>query len=337
MQILENISLKKYHTFGIEVNTRYFAEYVSVSELKDFLKSDLFLNNNVLHIGSGSNLLFLNNFDGVILHSAIKGIELLSSTPNSVFVKVGAGVVWDDFVQYCVDNEWYGAENLSLIPGEIGASAVQNIGAYGVEVKDLIESVNVLEIATGNEMVFENAECEYGYRESMFKCRSKGRYIVTSVVFKLKLQPEYKLSYQHLEDEVLKNGEITLKNVRNTIIAVRQSKLPDPEILGNAGSFFMNPVVSKDVFNNLQQLYPQIPHYFVSDTEEKIPAGWLIDCCGWKGRRIGNAAVHDKQALVIVNCGGATASEIADLSKQIRESVNLQFGIELVPEVNFIS
>lgn len=337
MQVFENISLKKYHTFGIDVKARYFVEYTSVDALKTFLKSGFLSEHKMLHIGGGSNLLFLNDYDGIILHSAIKGIELLGSDDNIVTVKVGAGVVWDDFVQYCVDNDWYGAENLSLIPGETGASAVQNIGAYGVEVKDLIETVYAVEISSGDEVAFTNAECEYGYRESVFKGRLKGKFIVTSVVFKLSRQPEFKLSYQHLEAEVLKNGVVNLPNVRNTIIAVRQSKLPDPEVLGNAGSFFMNPVVPKSLFLDLQTLYPEIPHYYVSETEEKVPAGWLIDRCGWKGRRVGNAAVHDKQALVIVNCGGASGQEIADLSEQIRESVRSKFGIELVPEVNFVS
>lgn len=337
MQVFENISLKKYHTFGIDVKARYFVEYASVDELKSFLESGMLSENKMLHIGGGSNLLFLKDYDGIILHSVIKGIEPVSSDNDSVTVKVGAGVVWDDFVQFCVDNNWYGAENLSLIPGETGASAVQNIGAYGVEVKDLIETVYAVEIATGNEVVFSNADCEYGYRESVFKGCLKGKFIVTSVVFKLSLLPEFKLTYQHLEAEVLKNGNITLQNVRNTIIAVRQSKLPDPEVLGNAGSFFMNPVVPKKHFLELQAKYPEMPHYYVSETEEKIPAGWLIDRCGWKGRRIGNAAVHDKQALVIVNCGGASGHEIAGLSEQIRESVRAQFGVELVPEVNFIS
>ncbi|MBN2767429.1 MAG: UDP-N-acetylmuramate dehydrogenase [Paludibacteraceae bacterium] len=336
MKIIPNISLKKYNTFAIDVNARYFAEYQSVEELKLFLQNGFSAFGNMLHIGGGSNLLFLADYDGIILHSAIKGIEIMNETADSVSVKVGAGVVWDDFVQYCVENGWYGVENLSHIPGETGASAVQNIGAYGVEVKDLIESVQTVEIETAVEKIFSNNECGYDYRQSVFKSFLKGRYIVTSVVFSLYKVPQFSLSYQHLEDEVLRKGELTLSNVRQTIVDVRRSKLPDPEVLGNAGSFFMNPVIDKDLLNSLLEKYPETPHYLVSDTLVKIPAAWLIDRCGWKGRRVGNVGVHEKQALVIVNYGGATGSEIAAMSEQIRADVQSQFGIELIPEVNFV-
>jgi len=336
MIIKENISLLSYNTFGIDAKADYFIEYNSVEELQTALKSEIVKSNRLLHIGGGSNLLFMKDFKGVILHSAINFIKKVSEDADTVMLEAGAVVNWDDFVAYTVENGWGGVENLSLIPGEVGASAVQNIGAYGVEVQDVITEVNAVEIKTGESKTFSVEDCQYGYRESIFKKELKGKYIITSVLFKLQKQPEYKLNYQHLEDEVLKNGDINLQNIRQTIIAVRESKLPDPKIFGNAGSFFMNPVISKAHFNELLAQYPQMPHYFVSETEEKVPAGWLIDQCGWKGKQIGNAGVHDKQALVLVNKGGATGAEIVYLAEQIQASVKTKFGIELHAEVNYI-
>ena len=336
MIIKENISLLSYNTFGIDAKADYFIEYSSVEELQTALQSEIVKSNRLLHIGGGSNLLFMKDFNGVILHSAINFIKKVSEDADTVMLEAGAVVNWDDFVAYTVENGWGGVENLSLIPGEVGASAVQNIGAYGVEVQDVITEVNAVEIETGELKIFSVDDCQYGYRESIFKKELKGKYIITSVVFKLQKQPEFKLNYQHLEAEVLKNGDINLQNIRQTIIAVRESKLPDPKIFGNAGSFFMNPVISKTHFNELLTQYPQMPHYFVSDTEEKVPAGWLIDQCGWKGKQIGNAGVHDKQALVLVNKGGATGAEIVYLAEQIQASVKSKFGIELRAEVNYI-
>jgi UDP-N-acetylmuramate dehydrogenase len=336
MIIKENISLFSYNTFGIDAKADYFIEYNSVEELQTALKSEIVKSNRLLHIGGGSNLLFMKDFKGVILHSAINFIKKVSEDADTVVLEAGAVVNWDDFVAYTVENGWGGVENLSLIPGEVGASAVQNIGAYGVEVQDVIVEVNAVEIETGESKTFSVEDCQYGYRESIFKKELKGKYIITSVVFKLQKQPEFKLNYQHLEAEVLKNGDINLQNIRQTIIAVRESKLPDPKIFGNAGSFFMNPVISKAHFNELLAQYPQMPHYFVSETEEKVPAGWLIDQCGWKGKQIGNAGVHDKQALVLVNKGGATGAEIVYLAEQIQASVKSRFGIELRAEVNYI-
>ena len=336
MNIKENISLLSYNTFCIDAKADYFIEYSSVEELQTALKSEIVKSNRLLHIGGGSNLLFMKDFKGVILHSAINFIKKVSEDADTVILEAGAVVNWDDFVAYTVEKGWGGVENLSLIPGEVGASAVQNIGAYGVEVQDVILKVNAVEIETGEPKTFSVEDCQYGYRESIFKKELKGKYIITSVLFKLQKQPEYKLNYQHLEAEVLKNGDINLQNIRQTIIAVRESKLPDPKIFGNAGSFFMNPVISKAHFNELLAQYPQMPHYFVSETEEKVPAGWLIDQCGWKGKQIGNAGVHDKQALVLVNKGGATGAEIVYLAEQIQASVKTKFGIELRAEVNFI-
>ena len=336
MIIKEHTSLLPYHTLGIDVKADYFIEYESINDLKAVLDTDVVKSNPILHIGGGSNLLFLRDYQGVILHSAIKSIEKVREDADFVFVEAGSGVEWDDFVAYCVDNGLAGVENLSLIPGEVGASAVQNIGAYGVEVQDVIEEVSAVELQNLKARTFSNAECGYGYRSSVFKRELKGQYIITSVLFRLTKQPVFKLNYQHLEEEVMKNGEVSLQNIRQTIISVRESKLPDPKVSGNAGSFFMNPVISKEHFNKLLQAYPQMPHYFVSDAEEKVPAGWLIDQCGWKGRQIANAGVHDKQALVLVNKGGATGAEIVHLAEQIQASVKEKFGILLQPEVNYI-
>jgi UDP-N-acetylmuramate dehydrogenase len=337
MIIKQNISLLSYNTFGIDVKANYFAEYESIVELHEILHSETVKLNSILHIGGGSNLLFLNDFKGLILHSKIKSIKVIREDEDFVIMEVGSGVVWDDFVAYCVTNGYGGVENLSLIPGEVGASAVQNIGAYGVEVQDLILEVKALEIESAQTRTFQVEECNYGYRISIFKNELKGKYIITSVVFKLSKKPAFKLNYQLLEEEVLKNGEITLQNIRKTIIAIRESKLPDTKLLGNAGSFFMNPVISKSKFVDLQVLYPNIPHYFVTENEEKLPAGWLIDQCGWKGKSIGNAAVHDKQALVLINKGDATGAEIVQLASEIQKSVKEKFGIELQTEVNYIS
>jgi UDP-N-acetylmuramate dehydrogenase len=336
MQIHKNFSLQAYNTFGIEAMATYFIEYQNVDELKTILLSDIVRTHRLLHIGSGSNLLFLNDFDGVILHSLIKDIVVLQETEEMVVLKVGSGVVWDDFVAFAVQNSWGGIENLSFIPGEVGASAVQNIGAYGVEAKDVIKRVHAIEVATGNEMVFALEDCRYGYRDSIFKHELKGKFIVTAVEFCLQKRQGYQLTYQHLEEEEKKRGAVNLLNIRRTIIEIRESKLPDPAVAGNAGSFFMNPVVSREHFDQLLKNYPEMPHYHVSATEEKIPAAWLIDQCGWKGKTIGQAGVHDRQALVLVNKGGARGSEIVHLAEQIQKSVQEKFGVTLKPEVNYI-
>jgi len=336
MKIYQHTSLLPYNTFGIDVTTDYFIEYESASDLQEVLRSETVKKNKTLHIGGGSNLLFLNDYKGVILHSAIQSITKVGEDTESVILEVGSSVIWDDFVGYCVENNWGGVENLSLIPGETGASAVQNIGAYGVEVREVIVEIKAINVETTNFKTFTREECRYGYRDSIFKNELKGKYIITSVVFKLEKKPVFRLNYQHLEDEVLKNGEIDLQNIRKTIIQIRERKLPDPKIMGNAGSFFMNPVISKQQFKSLQASYPLIPHYFDSETKEKIPAAWLIDQCGWKGKKIGNAGVHDKQALVLVNLGGATGAEIVFLAEQIQQSVKSKFGIELKTEVNYI-
>lgn len=337
MNIYTDYSLKSRHTFGMDVQTALFIEYATKEELKEILQNQQLEEGRWLHIGGGSNLLFMGDYSGTILHSSIKGYEVLSEDAEEVVVRVGAGEVWDDFVAYTVAQGWYGAENLSWIPGEVGASAVQNIGAYGVEAKDLIVNVETIEVATGEERIFSNAECAYAYRESIFKLSLKGQYIVTHVSYRLKKTPSYHLDYGNVRAELAKaNFDLTLANVRQVIIDIRQAKLPDPNVQGNAGSFFMNPIVPRAHFEALQKDYPQIPHYEVDADRVKIPAAWMIDQCGWKGKRLGNAGVHDKQALVLVNCGGATGAEVVRLSEEIQQSVFKMFGIQIYPEVNFI-
>ena len=337
MNIQHNYPLLAHNTFGMDVEASVFVEYESVTELKEILLHQLCPEGKWLHIGGGSNLLFTGDFDGMILHSAIKGFEVVSENEDEVLVRAGAGEVWDDFVAYTVEKGWYGAENLSLIPGEVGASAVQNIGAYGVEAKDLIVKVDTLEVETGKERVFGNEECGYAYRESVFKHELKGKYIVTSVTYRLSKHPSYRLDYGNVRSELEKRGcELTLENVRRTIIDIRESKLPDPKVQGNAGSFFMNPIVPRPLFEELLGKYPSMPSYEVDAERVKIPAAWMIDQCGWKGKRMGNAGVHDKQALVLVNCGGATGQEIIALSEEIQRSVFDKFGVRISPEVNFI-
>ena len=326
-------SLLPYNTFGIDVSAARFLEYSSVEELKKLIVQGAVVT-PFLHIGGGSNLLFTKDYDGLILHSRIEGIEVTEEDEYSVSVRVGAGVVWDDFVAYCVEHGWYGTENLSLIPGEVGASAVQNIGAYGVEVKDLISSVETVNIQ-GVKRVFQVDECGYSYRNSIFKRPEMKQVFVTYVCFRLSKKEHYTLDYGTIRQE-LEDCPVDLKTLRRVIIRIRESKLPDPKVLGNAGSFFMNPVVPRGVFEALQKQYPQMPFYELDADRIKIPAGWMIDRCGWKGKSLGPAAVHDKQALVLVNRGGATGADIVALSDAVRASVREKFGIDIHPEVNFI-
>lgn len=327
-------SLLPYNTFGIDVSASRFLEYASVAELKEYIAQGA-VTTPFLHIGGGSNLLFTKDYDGLILHSRIGGIEVTAEDSQTVSLRVGAGVVWDDFVACCVEHGWYGAENLSLIPGEVGASAVQNIGAYGVEVKDLITAVETVNIQ-GYERVYSVEECEYAYRNSIFKRPENKSVFVTYVRFRLSKEERYTLDYGTIRQELAKYPAPTLPIVRKVIIEIRESKLPDPKVTGNAGSFFMNPIVAKEKLEALQRDYPRIPYYELPDGRVKIPAGWMIDQCGWKGKSLGPAAVHDKQALVLVNRGGAKGSDVIALSDAVRASVRDKFGIDIQPEVNVI-
>lgn len=339
MKDILDYSLLAHNTFGIDVKCSRFFEYRTVAELQEFIRE---YNANgrkerLLHIGGGSNLLFLKNFDGIVLHSKMFGYDILEDSPSRILVRVGSGIVFDDFVAHAVGEGWYGAENLSLIPGEVGASAVQNIGAYGVEAKDIIEEVNVVSLEDGSYHTFSNSDCCYGYRDSMFKHEWKGKYAVVSVVYRLKQTFVPNLEYGNIASAIPDDGrELTAIRLRRAIIEIRKNKLPDPSVTGNAGSFFMNPVVERDVFENLKTQYPDIPSYLQPNGKVKIPAGWMIDKCGWKGKSLGKAGVYEKQALVLVNNGGATGEDIVALSNAVCQSVKEKFGIEIRPEVNFI-
>ena len=322
------------NTFGIDVTAARFLEYGSEDELRELIAAGQVVA-PWLHIGGGSNLLFIKDYEGTVLHSRIGGLEVTSEDEEHVSVRVGAGVVWDDFVAYCVERHWYGAENLSLIPGEVGASAVQNIGAYGVEVKDLITAVETVNIQA-EERVYLVEECGYTYRNSIFKYPENKATFVTYVRFRLSKEEHYTLDYGTIRQELEKYPVLNLEILRRVIIDIRQSKLPDPKVLGNAGSFFMNPIVPRRQFESLQREYPDMPHYDVDAGRVKIPAAWMIDRCGWKGKALGPAAVHGRQALVLVNSGGATGADIVALSDAVRASVREKFGIDIHPEVCLI-
>ncbi|SUC37440.1 UDP-N-acetylmuramate dehydrogenase [Prevotella pallens] len=328
----ENYSLLRHNTFGIDAKCKRFIEYSSVEEAQQVAGMITDADRPLLILGGGSNLLLTGDYNGTVLHS---GIRFLEQT-DECHVRCGSGFIWDDVVDYCVANNLYGAENLSIIPGEVGASAVQNIGAYGAEAKDLIECVEAVEIETGQICRFTNTECAYSYRQSKFKHAWKNRFLITAVTYKLSKTYNPKLDYGNIRVALAAKGidNPTAMQLRETIIDIRNAKLPDPKVLGNAGSFFMNPVVSTHKYNQLAQQYVGMPHYTIDSEYEKIPAGWLIEQCGWKGKALGKAAVHNKQALVLVNCGGATGSEVVQLYKTIQHDVKQKFDIEIKPEVN---
>ena len=332
MTIRDNCSLADRNTFGMDVRADSLIDWATTDELKNALQG---IKKPVLMIGGGSNLLIMGDFRGTVLHSTISTIEIIGSTDDHVHVKVGSGVVWDDFVAWCTVNGFWGVENLSAIPGEVGASAVQNIGAYGAEAKDVIDTVQTICLADGSERDFSNAECRYAYRQSIFKNELKGQYAVAYVIYTLSKVPQPKLGYGALEQEVERLGGPTLANIRQAVIAIRDSKLPDPKVLGNAGSFFMNPVISEAEFDAVKSSYPDVPSY-PAPGGIKVPAGWLIEKTGWKGRSLGPAAVYEKQALVLVNKGGATGADVKRLADTIIADVKQKFGITLSTEVNYI-
>ena len=335
MNIQENISLKKYNTFGIDVKAERFISIGSFYELQQLLKieKDFFL------ISGGSNMLLTKDLEGLVVHINIKGTSIDRLEEHSVHLTVNAGEDWHEFVRWCISENYGGLENLSLIPGNVGTCPIQNIGAYGVEVKDCITKVETLEIKTGKLVSFSNQECHFGYRNSIFKNEAKGKYILTSVSFQLtRTKHQLNTSYGAIEKELADQNIIqpTIQNISDAVIAIRKSKLPDPKEIGNSGSFFKNPVISKTLFVALQKEYPNLPSYPVSDTEIKVPAGWLVEQAGFKGKRFGDAGVHEKQALVLVNYGNATGLEIYRLAEEIQEKVLNSFKIPLEIEVNVI-
>ena len=348
MKDIRDYSLLAHNTFGIDAKCKRFLEYSSVEEAQQIVTGLTAADQPLLILGGGSNLLLTGDYEGTVIHSAIKGIEVLDNetlaaaegenlkNPDFVFLNCGSGEVFDDVVAFAVEHGYHGAENLSIIPGEVGASAVQNIGAYGVEAKDIIYKVETVEIATGKLVVFDNQDCQYSYRQSRFKHEWKDKYLVTHVIYRLSKHFVPDLDYGNIRTSLAAKGieNPTAQQLRDVIIEIRNAKLPDPKVQGNAGSFFMNPIVEKAKYEELAAQNPGMPHYTIDAGREKIPAGWMIDQCGWKGKSLGRAGVHDKQALVLVNRGGATGQEIVNLCETIRKDVKQKFGIDIHPEVN---
>jgi UDP-N-acetylmuramate dehydrogenase len=334
--IEETFSLKSFNTFGIQAYAKIFAEATTMEDLISII--GIFRDNPLpkLILGGGSNLLFTKDFDGVVIFPNLVGIELVRHSGESTWLRAYAGENWDKFVEFCVSKNLGGIENLSFIPGNIGACPIQNIGAYGVEVKDVIESVDALDIQTGDKRTFSNEECQFGYRDSIFKNEAKNKYIITSVVFKLRKQPAIFLSYKEVMDEIRKFPDVTVANVRQSIINIRRRKLPDPAEFGNAGSFFKNPLISTNKFQSIKEEFSLAPSYIVDKETVKIPAAWLIETCGWKGIREGNVGTHPNQPLVIVNYNGAKGRDVIQFAEKISNSVKQRFGIELQMEVNVI-
>jgi UDP-N-acetylmuramate dehydrogenase len=335
-KIQENTDLKPFNTFGISAKAKKFAPFSSIDELKEILLESK--NDELLILGGGSNLLLTQDFNGLVLKNEIKGIELISETDSEILLKVGAGEIWHEFVLYCVNNNYAGIENLSLIPGNVGASPMQNIGAYGIEIKDTVEKVEAFHIKTGLIELFSNNECNFGYRESVFKTEKKGQYIITNVYFRLHKSAKINSSYGAIET-ILKGKGIknpTIKEISDAVIEIRTSKLPDPKLIGNAGSFFKNPIIEISVYTKIKETFQDAPSYPAGKNLVKIPAGWLIEQAGWKGKKIDNYGVHRNQALVLVNYGGATGKQIWDLSTAIKDDIFAKFGVELEREVNVI-
>ncbi|WP_026951572.1 UDP-N-acetylmuramate dehydrogenase [Algoriphagus mannitolivorans] len=337
MNIQENISLKPFNTFGIDQTARFFVTVRSIEDLKEALQFAKAENLEVFILGGGSNILLTQDLDLLVVKLEINGIKLLREDSEHVWVKSGAGEIWHDFVMYAIEQEWAGIENLSLIPGTVGASPMQNIGAYGVEIKDVFESLEALNRESLEIEVFDAESCRFGYRESVFKNELKGQYIICSVTFRLRKQPVFQTSYGAIQDTLAKNGVKTLsiRAISDAVIEIRQSKLPDPKVIGNSGSFFKNPTVSFEKYEELKDKFPAIPGY-PQDKGVKLAAGWLIEQAGWKGYRNGQIGVHDKQALVLVNHGEGKGKDLMNLSQKIQDSIFEKFGVQLQPEVNFI-
>ena len=344
--IQSNISLKPYNTFGIDAEAKYFTEIKSVDDYRELLADKKLAEEKKLILGGGSNILLTKNYDGLVIRNCIPGIEVVSETDFHVIVKANAGVVWHQLVLYTIENNYGGIENLSLIPGFAGAAPMQNIGAYGVEMKDVFYSLEAADVHTGELVNFNLNDCGFGYRESVFKGKYKGRYLITSVSMRFaKLNNPHTLANYRFKTEYgdiqhtlgeMRAFDLSIKAVSDAVIKIRSSKLPDPKQIGNAGSFFKNPVVSKELYESLGEKYPVMPSYPQKDGSVKVPAGWLIEQCGWKGKVVGNTGSHAKQALVLVNYGHATGHEVWQLAMDIQHSVKGKFGIEISPEVNVV-
>jgi UDP-N-acetylmuramate dehydrogenase len=336
MQVSENVLLKSYNTFGIDARARYFATFSSVAELQALTEKQEQLPHMIL--GGGSNILFTQDFNGWLLKNEIKGMEVLKEDNDYVYVKAGAGENWHQFVQHCIGLNLAGLENLSLIPGNVGASPMQNIGAYGVEIKDVFHELEALHLKDRSIVTFNNADCHFGYRESVFKKEYRQQFAILSVTYRLSKQPHFNTSYGAINEELQRMNvtELSIQAISQAVINIRSSKLPDPAKIGNAGSFFKNPTISKEQYTALHTAFPQLVAYPVANEQFKLAAGWLIEQCGWKGYRKGDAGVHAKQALVLVNYGHAKGNEIYDLSQEVLDSVEAKFGVLLEREVNIV-
>lgn len=338
MNIQQNISLKPFNTFGLEASAQYFVEVNTVEELKDILQNPDFKNLDKLFLGGGSNLLLTKNYEGLVIKIALKGIEKVFEDENSVHIKAGAGEVWHQFVMFCVENHYAGIENLSLIPGTVGAAPMQNIGAYGVEIKDVFQELEALNLETLEIETFSLTDCQFGYRESVFKHSLKGKYVITSVTFHLNKVAIFKTAYGDIQKTLAEMNvtALSIKAVSDAVISIRKSKLPDPAEIGNSGSFFKNPEIPLEQYKQILIEYPTLPSYPINESTVKVPAGWLIEQAGWKGFRDGQIGVHARQALVLVNYGGGNGNEIKKLAEKVQQSVLDKFGIKLSPEVNYI-
>ena len=336
MDIIKNKSLKSYNTFGIDCNSSFFARINALKDLEELYQHPLFKSQKKLILGGGSNILFTSNYEGLVIKNEIKGIEIKKETNDVVEVQIGAGVNWHEFVTYAVNNKWGGVENMSLIPGNCGTAPMQNIGAYGVEIKDTFISLNAYEIETGETISFDRKKCDFGYRESVFKNDLKDQYIILDITLRLQKKPILNTKYGDINNTLIKNkiSKPTIKDVSNAVIEIRTSKLPNPKEIGNAGSFFKNPIIQQDQFKELKTKFPEIVSYPVNEKQVKLAAGWLIEKAGWKGKDFGDFGVHKKQSLVLVNYNNASGKEIFDLSQDILEDVYQKFQVKLEREVN---
>ncbi len=340
MKLRQNINLKPYNTFGIAVTAKYFSQIERLEELKELLNSEIFRKNHSLVMGSGSNMLFTKNFDGIIIQNSMKGIEIVNETDEAIELKMQSGEIWNDVVMHCVKNNWGGIENLSLIPGTVGAAPIQNIGAYGVEVGDVIKKVEVIDLSSRHVEQLDHDDCKFSYRDSVFKSGDKKKKFISSVTLRLtkknhRINTKYGAVLHTLQQKNNSSStDFTIQQISDAIIQIRKEKLPDYMVIGNAGSFFKNPEIARDQYQSLKKTYPEIPSYPSANQQVKVPAAWLIEQCGWKGKKIGHAGVHQHQALVLINDGEATGDEIFSLAQKIISSVREKFSITLTPEVN---
>ena len=340
LNIQSHVSLKPYNTFGIDANARYLVDINHADDINTLLQLTDFIGLPKLILGGGSNVLLCHDFDGLVLKMNIQGIDLVREDDDHVYLSVGAGVNWHELVLYCVRHGYAGMENLALIPGTVGAAPMQNIGAYGVELEQVFDSLTAIHTQTGEQRTFSHADCQFGYRESVFKRELKGQFIITDGTFRLDKQPTFHTRYgaikETLTDMGVSHDDLSIKAISDAVIRIRRSKLPDPDQIGNAGSFFKNPEIPKSQFDALKEQFAELPGYPIGDETVKIPAGWLIEQAGWKGHRSGDAGIHTKQALVLVNYGNATGQDLLTLAKQVQDSVQEKFGIAITPEVNVV-